>query len=94
MLLDNNYIDKYTIEGFPLWKNSLDHNICMKYACIGNNIKLITYFLENKLILPTLQHVLFSCNTAVYIETLRIFYKYGLCFDKKLMYLLNNIIHI
>lgn len=68
--------------------SSLDHNICMKYACISNNKKLITYFLDNKLILPNIEHILFSFNTKVNIETLQTFYKYGLCFDKKLMYFL------
>lgn len=86
----------YDIEDIEnLCKSKKHVNLCIKYICHSNNIKFIKYLLNNKIIVPTLEHVMYlnfdsnySDNILDILEILSLFSNYGLKIDKDLIFLL------
>lgn len=75
--------------------NNLDISLCMKYACLNINLESIKYFLENKLSVPTFEHVLFlleniSLSQKTLFDILKIMSNYGLHIDNKMINVLYN----
>ena len=63
--------------------SEINPEIGMKYACIYNDVDLIKYYLQNKIIIPTIKHFIYLYYVSKpAIESINLLCSYGLILDK------------